>query len=186
MTSLADRFRAARATRVDLDHQQVHSVYPIPMSGASALNVRRRQVSAARPQALRLAAAADLVANGHRSRELVLRSSTLPSRADILVDAADATIVYVWNTWMVDQTEHAWLGNAGMLVDTDLTGPNPVVRLRCSDGVGPTDFSDLCIDIEIAARAVALAERDLGTWRADEIGVPAGSRAAASVNTTAG
>ena len=172
--TLADRFRAARATRIDADGRRVHSVYALPVAGASLLNVRRRHITGERPQALRLAAAVDLVANGHRSRNLVLRAATLPSRADIIVEADDATIVYVWNTWLIEQTEHAWLGNAGMLVGTDLTGVNPVVRLQCSDGVGPANFDDLCIDIEVAPRSVALAERNTGAGRGVSRNAPAG------------
>jgi hypothetical protein len=171
--TLADRFRAARATRIDVDGRQVHSVYAIPVAGSSLLNVRRRHVTAERPQSLRLGAAVDLVANGHRSRDLVLRSATLPSRADITVEADDPTIVYVWNTWTIEHTEHAWLGNAGMLVEYDLTGVNPTVRLRCSDGVGPADFDDLRLDIEIAPRSVALAEPNAGR-RPVSRNVPAG------------
>lgn len=171
--NLADRFRAARATRIDVDGRQVHSVYAIPVAGSSLLNVRRRHVAPERPQSLRLAAAVDLVANGHRSRELVLRSATLPSRADIVVEADDPTIVYVWNSWTIEHTEHAWLGNAGMLVEYDLTGVNPAVRLRCSDGVGRADFDDLRLDIEIAPRSVALAEPNAGR-RPESLNAPAG------------
>lgn len=172
--ALADRFRAARATRISVAGQYVYSVYAMPVVGASVLNVRRRHVTPDRPQALRMAAAVDLVANGHRSRDLVLRSATLPSRADIIVEADDPTIVYLWNTWTIEQTEHAWLGNAGLLVETDLTGINPVVRVRCSDGVGAPDFDDLRLDIEIAPRAVALAEQRSGAQRAGRPRTPAG------------
>ncbi len=163
--ALADRFRTTRATRLIVDGRQVHSAYALPVAGGSMLNVRKRHITGARPQSLRLAAAVDLVANGRRSRDLVLRGATLPSRADIIVDAAEPTIVYLWNTWTIDHTEHAWLGNAGLLVETDLTGVNPIVRLQCSDGVGAAAFDDLCLDIEIAPRSVALAERNTGAGR---------------------
>lgn len=174
MTITADRFRSERATRISVAGQYVYSVYAMPVVGASVLNVRRRHVAATRPQALRLSAAVDLVANGHRSRDLVLRSATLPSRADIIVEADNSTIVYLWNTWTIEHTEHAWLGNAGLLVETDLTGINPTVRVRCSDGVGAADFDDLQLDIEIAPRAGGLAEQTAGAWQAGRLRTTAG------------
>ena len=68
---------------------------------------------------------------------------------EVLVDAVDDTVVYLWNTWTVDGIEHAWLANAGMVVETDLTGDAPAVRVACSDGHGDPTFDDLVVRIAL-------------------------------------
>jgi len=39
----------------------------------------------------------------------------------------------------------AWLGNAGMLVETQ----DDAVILKCSDGVGSPDFEDLVVELSL-------------------------------------
>ena len=161
---LSDRFRLARRSVIDVDDQLVRSVFALPVAAGSMLRVRRTSVNGGRPQCLRLAAAVDLRTNGRCARDLAMRSSTSPSSVDIVVDTYDTTVVYLWNTWTIDYVDHAWLGNAGMVIEADFTSTNPIVRLSCSDGVGPVSFDDLVVSIEIApmsgTRIKAEAEAD--------------------------
>ena len=100
------------------------------------------------------------MANGRRTRELVLWSTTAPSSVDVVVEAPGDTFVHLWNTWLDDGIEHAWLADAGMLVTTDLTGVNPSLQLSCSDGFAPASFDDLALSVEIIVPApITLAPR---------------------------
>jgi len=166
---LSDRFRLARRSVIDVDNQLVRSVFALPVSAGSMLRVRRTHLNGGRPQCLRLAAAVDLRTNGRCARELVLRSSTSPSSVDIVVDTYDATVVYLWNTWTIDYVEHAWLGNAGMVIEADFTSTNPIVRLSCSDGVGPVSFDDLVVSIEIAPLSGTRIMPEAESERADHV-----------------
>jgi hypothetical protein len=53
----------------------------------------------------------------------------------------------LWNTWRFysDQSE-AFSGNSGMRVEELSPGR---WRFRCSDGVGPVDFSDSVFEVEM-------------------------------------
>jgi hypothetical protein len=152
-STLAERFQDARAAVVEVDGAPVHSVFALPVAGRTTLRITREAATPLRPQTLRLAAAVPLEANGRRATDLALRSTTAPEVVDVVVDAVDDTVVYLWNTWTTDGIEHAWLGNAGMRIEADLTGAEPVVRVACSDGVGPATFDDLVVAVALLPSA---------------------------------
>jgi len=52
----------------------------------------------------------------------------------------------VWKAWDLGGLETAWLGNAGMIVETD----ERHLALHCSDGLGPPSFTDLQIHLSVA------------------------------------
>ncbi len=64
--------------------------------------------------------------------------------SDIGPNASGAVDIICWNTWFVDDIEHAWIGEAGMR----LAGADPI-RLECNDGLGDTDFGDLVVELRI-------------------------------------
>lgn len=56
-----------------------------------------------------------------------------------------------WNSWVIDGVEHAWTGNAGVIIE-ELDAPigcDLRQRLWCSDGLGEMDFGDLVAVITI-------------------------------------
>lgn len=161
--SLAERFRLARRGAVLVDGERVRASFGLPVPAGATLRLHRRYASGARPQGLRLRADVDLLVGATRARDLTLWSSTAPERVEIRVDAAADTVVQLWNTWWAEGAAHAWLGNAGFLVETDLTGPHPVVVLWCSDGIGDVSFDDLVVAVEIEAPAEVAAEANAPT-----------------------
>lgn len=147
---LGERFRAARRGVVLVDDERVRAHFALPVPAGSTLRVHRRMTNPARPQGLRLRAPVDLVVAGVRTRDLVLWSSTAPEVVEVVVDSREDCTIDLWNTWRSDGIVHAWIGHAGMLVETDLTGEHPAVVLWCSDGTGRVSFDDLVVAVEIA------------------------------------
>ena len=147
--ALADRFRLARRSVITFDGRRIRSVFAMPVPGGSIVRIHRRRATDTRPQGLHLSSRVDLVVNGHRARDLVLWSTTAPATVEVFVDTSANAIVDIWNTWMDEGIEQAWLGNAGMLVAVDLSQVNPAVQLSCSDGVGAASFDDMVLAVEI-------------------------------------
>lgn len=150
---LGERFRAARRGVVLVDDERVRAHFALPVPAGSTLRVHRRMANAARPQGLRLRAPVDLTVAGTRARDLALWSTTAPDVVEVGVDAVEDCTIDLWNTWRTDGIAHAWIGHAGMLVETDQTGEHPAVVLWCSDGVGRVSFDDLVVAVEIAVPA---------------------------------
>lgn len=93
--------------------------------------------------------------NGISASALALRSTKCPEIIEIVVepiasdigpDASGAVDVICWNSWIVDDIEHAWIGEAGMR----LGGTEPI-RLECNDGLGETEFNDLVVELTVCA-----------------------------------
>lgn len=147
--ALADRFRLARRSVITFDGRRVRSVFAMPVPGGSIVRIHRRRATHARPQGLHLSSRVDLEVNGHRARDLVLWSTTAPATVEVFVDTSSNTIVDIWNCWMDDGIEQAWLANAGMLVAVDLSQVNPALTFSCSDGIGAASFDDMVLAVEI-------------------------------------
>ena len=160
--ALADRFRLARRSVIALDGRRIRSAFAMPVPGGSIVRIHRRRATHARPQGLHLSSRVDLVVNGHRARDLVLWSTTAPATVEVFVDTSANAIVDIWNSWLDDGIEQAWLANAGMLVAVDLSKVDPALQFSCSDGIGAASFDDMVLTVEIvepvcaatAARAV--------------------------------
>jgi hypothetical protein len=60
----------------------------------------------------------------------------------------------IWNSWLLGDAEHAWIGNSGMVVE-ELSVPDDAaarMRLWCSDGLGDPQFDDLVVVVTIGPR----------------------------------
>ncbi len=57
----------------------------------------------------------------------------------------------IWNIWLQGisggEFINAWQGNSGMRVEESSDGKE--LLFRCSDGIGPVDFSDLVVKITL-------------------------------------
>ncbi len=153
--ALADRFRLARRSVIAFDGRRVRSVFAMPVPGGSVMRIHRCGATHARPQGLHLSGRVDLVVNGKRARDLVLWSTTAPPTVEVFVDTSANTIVDIWNCWMSDGIEQAWLANAGMLVAVDLSRVNPALQFSCSDGIGAATFDDMVLAVEIVEQVDA-------------------------------
>lgn len=151
--SLADRFRLERRAVITVDGDRVRAAFGLPVPAGATLRLRRRFASTARPQGLRLVADVDLLVGDTAARDLTLWTTTAPDVVEVRLATDRDTTVQLWNTWWSDGVAQAWLGNAGFLIETDLTGDDPVVVLWCSDGVGEVSFDDLVVAVEVVVPA---------------------------------
>ena len=152
MSSLSERFRSRRSTSMVVDGEVVFSVYRKRVQIGDTLRVERVSCSPDREQSINLSCNRALLRiNGIAASAVALRSSRCPEAVEIVVepftsdigpDASGPVDIVCWNSWFVDEIEHAWVGEAGMR----LGGTEPI-RLECSDGLGDADFDDLVVDI---------------------------------------
>ncbi|MCU0272240.1 MAG: hypothetical protein MUE34_03315 [Acidimicrobiales bacterium] len=148
--TLADEFAATRGRPVRWEGRLVERVAQLPAVGPSRLVVHRVRARADREPVLHIATAQGRLRVGRRdARTLRLRVAEAPARIEIDLDTVGPTVVRVWNGWIDHGTESAWSGNAGILVDRAGAG----ALLQCSDGLGPADFTDLVVLVQLTARA---------------------------------
>ena len=72
----------------------------------------------------------------------------LPWGSPWQMGANEPTTLHLWNVWRDDDVEHGWLGWAGLVCAEEDDGR---WTLSCSDGHPPADFTDLVVDVSVAA-----------------------------------
>ena len=100
-------------------------------------------------QAVRLKIERGLViANHQRLTDVVLWADTSPPVVEIAIEpnGEHHATLKVWNAWRDDGVMQAWFGDAGMIVEESSAG----LWLRCSDGVGEMDFSDVVFEVSFS------------------------------------
>lgn len=147
---LSDLFEAAQASTVTWHGHAVHSMIERSFTSASTLRITFEDPNPARPEGLRLKTRRGTVRiAGQELGDVVLWSDSAPRIVEVQVcsDRAHADVRF-WNCWRdPNGTMHAWIGNAGMLVEETESG----FRLRCSDGFDEVTFDDLVASVEICA-----------------------------------
>lgn len=133
------------ADAVEIDGDVVHAAVTVDLDVDSIVTVRRISASSDRRQGLALDADEPLSINGIDKPRLVLWADSAPDEVEAEAAAGRLTL---WNVWEADGAAHAWVGAAGILLDTD---DDEVTRLRASDGMGEFDV-DLEVEITITAR----------------------------------
>ena len=143
--SAAELWIDEHADAVEIDGETVHAAVTVDLDVDSLVTIRRVGAGTDRRQGLALDADEPLTINGISKPQLVLWADSSP---DEVVVEADAGRLTMWNVWEADGAVHAWVGAAGIVLDT---GDDELTRLRASDGIG--DFGvDLEVEITIAAR----------------------------------
>ncbi len=143
---LAARFAESGHDVLDVDGQDVQLLLTLTVDPGDVLEITRLTASRQRPQALRLAVhAGQLIVSSTSADEVALWTTTAPRKARARVDASEPTSLDIWNSWRFGGLEHAWIGNAGMVVHS--VGDRHT--LQCSDGIGPVDFTDLVVTVQV-------------------------------------
>lgn len=162
---LSDLFEAARSPVVEWQGKLVYGMYELPgMSEDEDLRIEFSDPSPARPQALCLGVRGGrLEINNQLLSEIALWSDSAPRVVVARARPRRGKVVTVrlWNAWRdlddpVDRMD-AWIGNAGMLIEGDVTSG---LVLRCSDGYDEPTFDDLVATVTF--RETHPSEPDLG------------------------
>ncbi len=127
-----------------------HEVRPLLLLAVDAnsrIKVQRIAARTDRRQAIKLAAVnGTLEAAGVTSEVISLWSDTSPETVELLVHGSQVRRVEVWNAWDLGGLETAWVGNAGIILES----AEKHLTLHCSDGIGEPSFSDLVVRIAVA------------------------------------
>ncbi len=155
--SRTERLRSRRATAGSERGSLVFSMYRYQAFCGDTLTVSWVRSTRRREQRLHLATDQALLrVNGIAASAVVLRAHVGPQHIDVSVvspthdtnrtapapDGASPIEIVLWNSWVVEGVEHAWVGDAGMRLE----GVDPL-RLACNDGFADTDFGDLIVEI---------------------------------------
>lgn len=145
------KFQTSNGRPIVVNGQTVHLTFGIPIEWSSARVALRFVSSAKRPvQGVCLdMSEGDLLVNGLQASGITLWADTTPPlvHLELLKAPTTAATLLVWNCWRDEcGVRHSWTGNAGFT----LASPSPTShRFSCSDGLGPADFSNLVLDLEI-------------------------------------
>ncbi len=144
--TLSDQFADGAETVVHRG-RDVRPLLRLAVSEGTRVRIERIAARPDRRQALKLAAVNGLLeANEAVSEVISLWSDTSPIEVELTVLGAQVRRLEVWNAWDLGGLESAWLGNAGMIVETD----ERHLALHCSDGLGPPSFTDLQVHLSVA------------------------------------
>ena len=148
---LSDAFEEAQAAAVEWDGLRVHSMFRIVgVAPGSRVRIRFDRSNGDRLQGLRLKVSGGALEVARQEAEnVVLWVDSAPPEVTATVVASDDSVeIGIWNCWRDQRgTVHAWIGNAGMLVEDEGEG---VLLFRCSDGFGDVTFDDLVVSVAMA------------------------------------
>jgi hypothetical protein len=144
--TLTELYDQAGGKPINLDGRTVSPVCSLEVRDGTKITVTRLTASRTRDQAAVLAIDQGVLEiDGFESSSLSLWTSTSPRAVEVYVRGDGASRLDIWNAWRGPVFEGSWLGNAGIVAQPVDGG----VTLQCSDGVGPPDFTNLVIGIEI-------------------------------------
>lgn len=89
------------------------------------------------------------------SETVLVLAETYPALEIEFTDLEDETgVLQLWNSWILGDGEHSWIGNSGIVVETLPVpeGASDRIRLWCSDGLGDPDFDDLVLLLTIGPK----------------------------------
>ena len=145
MTTLSEAFAEAGSDTITHRGRVVKALVRLPVRDGSTVAVKRLFACDDRPQGLKLAVDEGLLAiNDVEASSVVLWTTTAPDEVTLTVSGA-ATSLEVWNCWSMGGVDTSWVGNAGIVTKTTANG----MVLRCSDGIGEADFSDLEVELAV-------------------------------------
>ncbi len=144
---LSARFAEERTTRIYVDGP-VDNIVDLPET-TSCITVELVAAEGRLPQGLRLKVrGGSLLVNGVTLSDAVIWEDTAPDIVEVNVrwGRGAARSLRASNVWCVGEVQHAWTGNAGMRVSQ--LGESEI-ELRCSDGEGPADFTNLVVRLTV-------------------------------------
>ena len=159
--TLADRFRTQRTDRIRVDGIEVVSITEVEIDEDSVLEVL---VEDSRPdieQSLRIMSkSGDISVVGtdySPSQSVLVLAESFPAfEVEIKDLRGEKGVLQLWNSWILGDGEHSWIGNSGIVVE-ELPVPEGASarqRLWCSDGLGDPDFDDLVLLLTVGPKSL--------------------------------
>jgi len=148
--TLNERLAESKGAPFEYEGVTVHGIYRREVHPGDVLQVRfvRRKPTIREGLQLKIERG-KLLVNGESLKSGVLWMDTAPEVVEIVCQPPrSGATLSLWNAWERDGIMHAWLGNAGMLVEQR----DDTVVLKCSDGVGDPDFQDLVVQLRLVHR----------------------------------
>ena len=157
--TLADRFRTQRTDRIRVDGVEIVSMTEVHIAKGSVLEVLIEDSRPDVDQSLRIHSKSGdvsiIVAHFPPSDSVLVLAETYPAfEIEFEEMEGDTGTLQIWNSWILGDGEHAWIGNSGIVVE-----PLPVpegasqrLRLWCSDGLGDPDFDDLVLLLTVGPK----------------------------------
>jgi len=148
--TLNERLADSKGEPFEYEGLTVHGVYRRDVHQDDLLQVRFVRRTPTIRQGLQLKTnRGQLLVNGQSLKSGVLWMDTAPEVVEIVCHPPrPGATLSIWNVWEREGIVHAWVGNAGMLVEQR----NDAVVLKCSDGVGKPDFQDLVVELRSVVR----------------------------------
>ena len=151
--TLAERFRVQRTDRIRVDGDEVLSLLELEVRDPAGFEVLIESTRHDVGQRLVARSAGRVMrVDGHdKWFEQIELDAGYASSIDFEMRPVAPATLQIWNSWSIDGVEHAWTGNAGLIVEELEAPPTARRRLRlwCSDGLGDADFSDLIAVVTI-------------------------------------
>ena len=82
---------------------------------------------------------------GKSLKDVVLWTDTSPTSLDFYISGKSVNVLKIWNVWKIDKVMHAWIGNAGMVIEAN----GRTWTFRCNDGPSETKFEDLVVRLTV-------------------------------------
>lgn len=142
----SEEFEASRGAPIDVDGRRVHAVYRRPVKDGNRFVLRWVRAAPSPVQGVSLSAKGGrLRVNTASARDIVVWKDNTPDEIAFVCEGHGIKELEVWNCWKDERgTTHAWLGNAGMLIEEVEPG---VLRLRCNSRSDIT-FDDLVFELQ--------------------------------------
>lgn len=140
----AERWMDEQSDVTEIDGELVHAAVTVDLDVDSIVRIRRLDADPDTRQGLVVDADAPLRVNGVDESRFVLWADVAPDEVEVHAPAGRLTF---WNVWETDGAVHAWIGEAGIMLDELDDG---TTRLQASDGHGERTV-DLEVEITIDA-----------------------------------
>jgi hypothetical protein len=148
MESLNQRFARSNGAPIDVDGHEVHGLVRVPVRGGDRVRVRFVSARSRWPQGVQLLTRkGELLEGGIQGRAALLWNIQGKGERTVDVIARGGPIeLQIWNVWQYEDGQtQAWVNNAGLVVEKRADA----MVLRCSDGYGEPDFSNLVVEVTI-------------------------------------
>jgi hypothetical protein len=150
MSTFFDEFIRSQGKPIEHKGQTVHIAHKVSVAPGTVLRFNRLRAARSPVQGMRITAkGCELEVAGTKGKQFVLWADTAPVEVDVNIKSAksgksEVSCVNVWRDAKHGSTFQG-MNYSGIMVEPQGNS----YTLRCSDGVGPADFSDLVVRITV-------------------------------------